>query len=244
MEYRYLGRTGVRVSPLCLGTANFGNPTPEDESIRIINRALEAGINFVDTGNTYGQGHSEKIIGKALAGNGQRHQVVLATKFHYPVGPGPNDQGNSRLHIMRACEDSLRRLQTDYIDLYQVHRPSDKVPIDETLSALTDLVHQGKIRYIGSTTHPAWQLMEAVMVSELKGYARFVSEQPPYNLLDRRIENELVPMCQRYGLGIVPWSPLAMGMLAGRYLKARTIPPNRAQLKGAASIQNVLHRGR
>ena len=233
MEYRYLGRTGVKVSPICLGTSNFGDPTLEHESIRIIQRALEAGINFIDTGNTDGHGQIEKIIGRALAGKGQRHKVVLATKFHYPVGPGPNDRGNSRLHILRACEDSLRRLRTDYIDLYQVHRPSDEIPIDETLSALTDLVRQGKVLYIGSTTHPTWQIMEAIMVSELKGYARFVTEQPPYNLLDRRVEKELDPMCQRYGLGIVPWSPLAMGILAGRYLEDEDYPSgSRAALRG------------
>jgi aryl-alcohol dehydrogenase-like predicted oxidoreductase len=243
MEYRFLGRTGVRVPPICLGSSNFGNPTPEDESIRIIHRALEAGINFIDTGNTYGHGQTETIIGKALADGGWRHQTILATKFHYPVGPGPNDQGNSRLHIIRACEDSLRRLQTDYIDLYQVHRPSEEIPVDETLSALTDLVRQGKVRYIGCSTHPAWQVMEAIMISEQKGYARYVTEQPPYNLLDRRIENELVPLCQRYGLGIVPWSPLAMGMLAGRYLEGTDYPPeSRAARRGGIYAKRVTPR--
>ena len=244
MEYRILGRTGVKVSPLCLGTDNFANPTSEEESIRIIDRALQAGINFLDTSNSYAQGESERIIGRALAQNGRRHQMIIATKVHYPVGPGPNDQGNSRLHIIKACEDSLRRLQTDYIDLYQTHRPSLTIPIEETLGALTDLVRQGKVRYIGCSTDPAWKIMEALMVSELKGYARFVSEQPPYNLLDRRIENELVPLCQAYGLAIIPWSPLAMGILAGRYAGAQDYPAgSRANLRGGIYAERVTTRG-
>jgi aryl-alcohol dehydrogenase-like predicted oxidoreductase len=244
MEYRILGRSGVRVAPLCLGTDNFANPTPEAESIEIINRALDGGINLIDTSNSYVKGESERIIGRALAGNGRRHQVIIATKAHYPTGPGPNDRGNSRLHLMRACEDSLRRLGTDYVDLYQLHRPSFDIPIDETLSALTDLVRQGKVRYIGSSTAPAWKVMEGVMVSELKGYVRFVSEQPPYNLLDRRIENELVPMCQAYGLGILPWTPLAMGVLAGRYADAEHYPAgSRASLRGGIYAERVTARG-
>jgi aryl-alcohol dehydrogenase-like predicted oxidoreductase len=244
MEYRNLGRTGVKVAPLCLGTDNFANPTPEAESIEIINRALDAGVNLIDTSNSYVKGECERIIGRALAENGRRPQVLIATKAHYPTGPGPNDRGNSRLHLMRACEDSLRRLGTDYIDLYQLHRPSFDIPIDETLSALTDLVRQGKVRYIGSSTAPAWKVMEAVMVSETKGYARFVSEQPPYNLLDRRIENELVPMCQAYGLGILPWTPLAMGVLAGRYTDAQNYPSgSRASLRGGIYAERVTARG-
>lgn len=240
MNYRTLGRTGVKISPLCLGTDNFLNPTPEDEAIRMIHQALDAGINLIDTSNSYMRGESERIIGQALAGSGHRHETLIATKVHYPVGPGPNDQGNSRLHIMRACEESLRRLQTDVIDLYQLHRPSFDIPIDETLGALTDLVRQGKVRYLGSSTAPAWKVMEAVLVSELKGYARFVSEQPPYNLLDRRIENELVPMCQAYGLGIISWSPLAMGMLAGRYTEDDIRPEgSRAELRGSIYAERV-----
>lgn len=214
MEYRVLGRTGVKVSPICLGTDNYGIYTPEDTSIRMINTAIDAGINLLDTANVY---ESETIIGKALAENGKRHQVLIASKVHHPVGPGPNDRDLSRLHIIRECEKSLRRLRTDYIDLYQIHRACFHIPVDETLSAMTDLVRQGKVRYIGSSTHPAWKIMEGIMVSELKGYVRFVSEQAPYNLLDRRIENELVPMCQAHGVGILVWSPLAMGILAGRY---------------------------
>lgn len=244
MEYRVLGRTGVKVSPLCLGTDNFANPTPAEEAKRIIDRALEAGINFLDTSNSYAAGESERIIGRALAENGRRNQVILATKVHYPVGPGPNDQGNSRLHIIKACEDSLRRLQTDYIDLYQLHRPSASIPVDETLGALTDLVRQGKVRYIGCSTHPAWQVMEALMVSEMKGYARFVSEQPPYNLLDRRIENELVPLCRAYDLALLPWSPLAMGILTGRYADAEHYPAgSRAALRGSFYAERITARG-
>lgn len=244
MEYRVLGRTGVKVSPLCLGSDNFANPTSEAESIEIINRALDAGINLIDTSNSYAKGEAERIIGRALAANGRRREVLLATKAHYPTGPGPNDRGNSRLHLMRACEDSLRRLQTDYIDLYQLHRPTFDIPIDETLSALNDLVRQGKVRYIGSSTAPAWKVMEALMVSEMKGYVRFVSEQPPYNLLDRRIENELVPMCQAYGLGILPWSPMAMGILAGRYADANSPPPeSRASLRGGIYAERITARG-
>jgi len=233
MDYRTLGRTGVKISPLCLGTDNFGNPTPAPESISIVDRAIEAGINLIDTSNSYANGECERIIGRALELNGLRQQVIIGTKAHYPTGPGPNEQGNSRLHLIRACEESLRRLKTDYIDLYQLHRPSFDIPVDETLGALTDLVRQGKVRYIGSSTAPAWKLMESLMVSEAKGYARFVSEQPPYNLLDRRIENELVPLCRTYGLGILPWSPLAMGLLAGRYQEDSVCPvDSRANLRG------------
>ena len=244
MPYRVLGRTGVKVSPLCLGGDNFLNPISEKDSIRMIDRALDGGLNFFDTSNSYMRGESERIIGKALHANGRRHQTIIATKVHYPVGSGPNDRGNSRLHIMKACEDSLRRLGTDYIDLYQTHRPSFDIPLDETLGALTDLVRQGKVRYIGSSTAPAWHVMEALMVSELKGLARFVSEQPPYNLLDRRIENELVPMCQRHGLGIISWSPLAMGLLAERYSDANKPPANsRAARRGGIYAERVTQRG-
>jgi aryl-alcohol dehydrogenase-like predicted oxidoreductase len=244
MEYRRLGRSGVKIAPLCLGTDNFANPTPEDEAKAMLNRSIDAGINLLDTSNSYAQGESERIIGQALKENGRRHDVLIATKVHYPTGPGPNDRGNGRRHLIQACEDSLRRLQTDHIDLYQLHRPDFEVPVEETLSALTDLVRQGKVRYIGSSTAPAWKVMEAIMVSELRGYVRFVSEQPPYNLLDRRIENELVPMCQAYGLGILPWSPLAMGILAGRYADASADPEqSRAQLRGGIYAQRVTARG-
>jgi len=217
MEYRVLGRTGVRISPICLGTDNFADPTPEDEATRILNRALDEGLNLLDTGDVYADGEGEKIIGRALKANGRRHDVIIATKVDHgkrrpgfslddPSTFGPNGHGHTRLNVIRACESSLRRLQTDYIDLYQVHRYSPDIPLDETLSALNDLVRQGKVRYVGCST-PAWVVQEAIMVSELKGYARYISEQPPYNLLDRRIENELVPMCQANGVGIITWAP-------------------------------------
>jgi len=225
MEYRTLGRTGVQVSALALGTANFGPQTPEQTARRIMQTALDAGINLFDTANGYGDGESERIIGRFLKDTGQRERVVLATKVYYPVGSGPNDQGLSRYHIVRACEDSLRRLRTDRIDLYITHRSaSSTIPVDETLGALSDLVRQGKVLYIGCSTHPAWQVMEALMVSEIKGYARYVAESPPYNLLDRRVENELIPLCQKHGLAVLPWSPMAMGMLAGRYPVGQPFP--------------------
>ncbi|MEM7123126.1 MAG: aldo/keto reductase [Pseudomonadota bacterium] len=255
MEYRKLGRTGVNVSNLCLGTDNFADPTPEDEAAVILNKALDAGINLIDTGDVYADGEGEKIIGRALKASGRRDQVIIGTKVDHgkrrpgysvddPALFGPNDHGHSRLNIIQACENSLRRLQTDYIDLYQIHRPSPDIPWDEQLGALTDLVRQGKVRYIGTSTHPSWAVMEAIMVSEMKGYARFVSEQPPYNLLDRRIENELVPMCQKHGLGLITWAPMAMGVLAGRYTSADSFPENsRANLRGGFYADRVTERG-
>ena len=224
MEYRTLGRTGVKVSPLCLGTMNFPDPSGEAESIAMINRALDGGINFIDTANVYNRGESEKVVGKALKGNGRRDEVVLATKVYGTMGDGPNEGGVSRYHIIKSAEDSLRRLQTDHIDLYQLHRPGLTVPQDETLRAFDDLVRSGKVRYIGCSTHPAWMVMEALAVSERYNLTRYVSEQPPYNLLDRRIENELVPLAQKYDLALLPWSPLAGGILAGRYNDPRNYP--------------------
>ena len=239
MEYRILGRTGVRVSPLCLGTMNFGGPTPEPESIRIIHQALDAGINFVDTANIYVRGESERVVGKALA-DGRREKVILATKVHFPQSDDPNDRGNSRRHIMQAVEDSLIRLQTEWIDLYQMHRPVFDVPQDETLRALDGLVRQGKVRYVGCSTFPAWMDMEALSISEKYGLVRYVTEQPPYNLLDRRIENELVPLAQRYNLGLLPWSPLGMGILAGRYKKSDDAPEgSRVARIGAWAAERV-----
>ncbi len=223
MKYRLLGRTGLRVSPLCLGTLNFGGPTPEAESIRLINLAMEAGINFIDTANSYNQGEAERVIGKALV-PAKRQRIILTSKVHFPQSDDPNDQGNSRRHIFQAVEDSLRRLQTDWIDLYQIHRPVFEIPQDETLRALDDLVCQGKIRYIGTSTYPAWLIMEGLALSERYNLARYVTEQPPYNLLDRRIENELVPLAERYNIGLLPWSPLAMGVLAGRYEHHQSFP--------------------
>ncbi|OGO21202.1 MAG: aldo/keto reductase [Chloroflexi bacterium RBG_16_48_8] len=223
MEYRQLGRTGVRVSPLCLGAMNFGECTEEPEANRIIHKALDAGINFIDTSNSYGDGESERMLGKALA-NGKREMIVLSSKFYFPQSEDPNDQGNSRRHVMQALEDSLRRLNTDWIDLYQIHRPSMDIPQDETLRALDDLVHQGKVRYIGCTTYPTWMVMEALAISEQHNLARFITVQPPYNFLDRRIENELVPLALRYNLGLITWSPIGMGILAGRYQSVDLTP--------------------
>jgi aryl-alcohol dehydrogenase-like predicted oxidoreductase len=230
MEYRALGRTGVEVSPLCLGAMMFGawgNPD-HDESIRVIHRALDAGINFVDTADVYSQGESEEIVGKAL--QGRRDQVVLATKFHGRMGEGPNRSGNSRRWIVQEVEASLRRLQTDWIDLYQVHRPEPGTDVDETLGALSDLVHQGKIRYLGSSTFPAHEIVEAQWVAERRGRERFVCEQPPYSLLVRGIEADVLPVCERYGMAVIPWSPLAGGWLSGRWRKGQEPPDStRAQ---------------
>ncbi len=232
MDYRILGCSGLKVSPLCLGTMNFGGPTPEAEAIQIINRALEGGINFVDTADIYHAGESERIVGKALKENGRRDKIVLATKVYNRMGNGPNDEDLSRYHVIKACEDSLRRLQTDRIDLYQLHRPSAFVPQEETLRALDDLVQAGKVLYIGSTTFPAWMIMEGLAISQQYGWTRYISEQPPYNLLDRRIENELVPLALKYNLAIIPWSPIAMGILAGKYPPGDTAPPGSRLAEG------------
>ena len=224
MEYRTLGRTGVEVSSLCLGAMMFGawgNPD-HDESIRIIHEALDAGINFVDTADVYSSGESEEILAKALAG--RRDRIVLATKFHGQMGEGQNRSGNSRRWIMQEVDESLRRLGTDWIDLYQVHRPEPGTDIDETLGALTDLVRAGKIRYLGSSTFPAHAIVEAQWVAERRGRERFVCEQPPYSLLVRGIERDVLPVCEQYGMGVIPWSPLAGGWLSGRYRKEQELP--------------------
>jgi aryl-alcohol dehydrogenase-like predicted oxidoreductase len=225
MNYRTLGTTGTKVSPLCLGAMMFGgwgNPD-HDDSIRIIHRALDAGINFIDTADVYSRGESEEIVGKALAG-GKREHVVLATKVHGTMGDDPNEFGNSRRWIVREVDNSLRRLKTDWIDLYQIHRPEADTDIDETLGALSDLVHAGKVRYIGSSTFPASQIVEAQWVAQRRGRERFVCEQPPYSLLVREVENDVLPTAQRYGMGVIPWSPLAGGWLSGRYRKGEDAP--------------------
>ncbi|HLF89291.1 MAG TPA: aldo/keto reductase [Anaerolineales bacterium] len=244
MNYRPLGCTGVRVSPLCLGTFNFGSATPESDAIRIIHKAIGAGINFIDTADYYTNGESERIVGKALKGRA-RAGVLIATKVHYPMpgDPDPNGWGNSRYHVLNAVEASLRRLNTDHIDLYQLHRPDFSIPQEETLRALDDLVTQGKVRYTGSSTFPAWMVMEALGISERRGWVRFVTEQPPYNLLDRRIENELVPLALKYGIGLLPWSPLAIGMLTGRYTDAARFPADsRAGRIGAIYADRITER--
>ncbi len=245
MEYRMLGRTGVQVTSLCLGTMNFGGPTNEADSIAIINRALDGGINFIDTANVYTGGESERIVGKAFKENGRRDEIVLATKVFNRMGDGPNDRGVSRYHIMKACDDSLRRLGVDHIDLYQLHRPPMGVPVDETLRAFDDLIRAGKVRYIGASTHPAWMVMEALATSERLQLNRYISEQPPYNLLDRRIENELVPLALKHGLAILPWSPLAGGILAGRYPLDGEIPAGSRITRADKNFQDrVTRKGR
>ncbi|HXD11592.1 MAG TPA: aldo/keto reductase [Anaerolineales bacterium] len=245
MEYRRLGRSGVLVSPLCLGTMNFGGSTDETEAFAIMRKAVDGGINFFDTANVYTKGESERITGKFLKDNHLRDRIVLATKVFSRVGDLPNDGGGTRYHIIKACEDSLQRLQTDHIDLYQLHRPPLTHPQEETLRALDDLIRAGKVRYAGCSTHPAWMVMEALAVSERYGLNRYISEQPPYNLLDRRIENELVPLCQKYDLAILPWSPLAMGILAGRYLQTVSFPEDsRAHLWDSSMVKaRVTQRG-
>ncbi|GAA4183227.1 aldo/keto reductase [Streptosporangium oxazolinicum] len=228
MRYRTLGRTGIRVSPYALGAMMFGaigNPD-HDDSIRIIHKALDAGINFVDTADAYSRGESEEIVGKAL--KGRRDDVVLATKLHLPMGDDPNQRGNSRRWIMTAVENSLRRLRTDHIDLYQIHRPDPDTDIEETLSALSDLIHSGKVRVVGSSTMPASDIVEAQWVAERRGLERFRTEQPTYSILNRGIETEVLPVAQRYGMGTLVWSPLAKGMLTGRIRKGQRTDLRRA----------------
>jgi aryl-alcohol dehydrogenase-like predicted oxidoreductase len=224
MQLRNLGSTGVKVSPLCLGAMMFGDwgNSDHDDSVRIIHAALDAGINFIDTADVYSRGESEEIVGKAL--KGRRDNVVLATKVHGPMGDDPNEAGNSRRWIVKEVDNSLRRLQTDWIDLYQIHRPEEDTDIDGTLGVLSDLVRQGKVRYIGSSTFPPSQIVEAQWVAEKRGRERFICEQPPYSLLVRGIENDVLPTCRRYGMGVIPWSPLAGGWLSGKWRKGQDAP--------------------
>ncbi len=225
MRYRSLGTTGVKVSPLCLGAMMFGGfgNRDHDECVRIIHAALEAGLNFIDTADVYSAGESEEIVGKALSG--RRDDVVLATKLNGQMGDDPNNRGNSRRWIVREVENSLRRLGTDHIDLYQIHRPDAGTDIDDTLSALSDLVHQGKVRYLGSSTFPAEAIVEAQWMAEKRGHERFRVEQPPYSIFTRAIEASVLPTCERYGMGVIPWSPLNGGFLTGRYRPGKTRPP-------------------
>jgi aryl-alcohol dehydrogenase-like predicted oxidoreductase len=230
MNHRILGRTGMQVTPLCLGAMMFGewgNPDHED-SVRIIHRALDAGINFIDTADVYSRGESEEIVAKALRG-GRRDNVILATKVHGTMGDDPNEFGNSRRWIVREVENSLRRLGTDWIDLYQIHRPEADTDIDETLGALSDLIHAGKVRAIGSSTFPASQIVEAQWVAARRGRERFVCEQPPYSMLVRGVEADVLPTCARYGMGVIPWSPLAGGWLSGRWRKGQEPPTSSRQ---------------
>jgi aryl-alcohol dehydrogenase-like predicted oxidoreductase len=224
MRMRTLGTTGVQVSEHCLGAMMFGkwgNPD-HDDCVRIAHRAFDAGVNFVDTADVYSSGESEEIVGKVIAG--RRDDVVLATKVMAPMGDSPNTRGNSRRWIQLEVENSLHRLGTEWIDLYQVHRPDESADIDDTLGALSDLVHQGKVRYAGSSTFPAEYIVEAQWVADRRGRERFRCEQPPYSILVREIERAVLPTCQRYGMGVIPWSPLAGGYLTGRYRKGGDIP--------------------
>jgi aryl-alcohol dehydrogenase-like predicted oxidoreductase len=225
MEYRVLGRTGLRVTPLCLGTMMFGKWGNPDhaESIRIIHHALDAGINFVDAADQYSGGEAEEIVAKALA-DGRRDRVILTSKFHWPMSDDPNERGNSRRWAIRALDDSLRRLNTDWIDLYQVHRPDPDTDIDETLGALTDMVRAGKIRSIGTSGFAPHQLVEAQWVSERRGRERFATEQPPYSMLVRGVEANVLEVCRRYELGVLTWGPLCGGWLSGRYRHGQDLP--------------------
>ncbi len=243
MEYRRLGRSGLRISSLVVGTMNFGGPTEKGESFRIIDAAIEAGINVFDSADIYADGESERILGEALVRNGKRRDVLVTTKTFQRSGPGPNDFGNSKHHIFESCENSLRRLKTDYIDIYFLHRTDFDVPQEESLGALDLLVKQGKVRYIACSTHPAWRTVEALWISDRYHYPKFICEQPPYNLLDRRIENEIIPMCSVYDLGIITWSPLAQGVLACRYEDASNLPEGSRGTQRAFYAERITQQG-
>lgn len=223
MEYRLLGRTGVRVSPVCLGTMMFGGPTGDDDSIEIMHKAFDLGINFVDTANMYNAGESERVVGNGIAG--RREQIVLATKGRQKMGDGPNQQGATRLHLMAELDASLNRLNTDYIDIYYTHTPDYDTPIDETLRAMDDMVRSGKVRYIACSNFRAWRLCEALWSSDKLGLDRFCCIQPLYNIVNRDIEVELFPLCEEHGIGVVSYSPLARGVLTGKYLPGQNPDP-------------------
>jgi len=224
MEYRKLGNSGLKVSEIGLGGNNFGWWANEQNSITVISHALDTGINFIDTADSYDQGHSEEFVGKSI--KGRRSQVIIATKFGFPMGDGPNDRGGSRYHVMKSVDASLKRLQTDYIDLYQVHLPDATTPIEETLRTLDGLVRAGKVRYTGCSNFAAWQLCEALWTSKSNNLQSFVTVQPRYNLLQRQIERELVPCCQAYNIGVIPYHPLAGGFLTGKYRQGEKAPPD------------------
>ncbi len=215
MKYNRLGRTGLRVSEVCMGTMTFGGVTDEAEAQKMVDRCLDAGVNFFDTANVYTEGRSEEILGRTIGD--RRDTLVIATKVFNAQGSGPNDMGLSRKHIMQACEASLRRLGTDYIDLYQVHADDHETPLEETLRALDQLVRDGKVRYIGASNHVAWRLSDALWISETRGLARYECLQPLYNLIERGVDAELLPLCRDKGVGIITWSPLASGWLTGKY---------------------------
>ncbi len=215
MEYRRLGKSGLKVSEICLGTMTFGHGADEAEANRMVHLACDAGVNFFDTANSYGDGESEVLLGKTL--KGRRRDAVVATKFFNPMGTGPNDSGMSRRHIMQTIDDSLKRLQMDYVDIYYIHHVDTQTPLEEMLRALDDLVQQGKVRYTACSNYQAWRLSEALWVSTLNGWTQFTCYQPQYSLVVRDIEQEIVPLCEHKGLGIVVWSPLAGGFLSGKY---------------------------
>jgi aryl-alcohol dehydrogenase-like predicted oxidoreductase len=235
MEYRRLGDTGLMVSELCLGCMTFGREASEEDSKRLVDRFLDAGGNFIDTADVYSKGVSEEITGRAI--KGVRDDVVLATKVYFPMGEGPNDTGLSRKHVTQGCEDSLRRLGTDYIDLYQVHCWDSATPLKETLSALTDLVRSGKVRYIGVSNFTGWQLVKSVCLSEANGLERFVCLQPQYSLVERNIEREILPICLEEGLGVIPWSPLGGGFLSGKYRREEEPPQGSRISEAVASME-------
>ncbi|MDQ3700651.1 MAG: aldo/keto reductase [Chloroflexota bacterium] len=232
MKIKQLGRTGLKVSEVCLGTMTFGSQADEPTAFAIMDAAERAGVTFFDTADVYPMGaapedvgNTERIVGAWLKEHGARERIVLATKCRGRTGPGPNDEGLSRKHVIRACEDSLRRLQTDYIDLYQTHRPDTDTPIEETMRALDDLVRDGKVRYVGSSNYPAWRLADALWTSRLHGLARYECAQPRYNILFRMIEDEVLPLCRAHGVGVIAYNPLAAGMLTGKYLETREVQP-------------------
>lgn len=227
MEYRRMGRSGLKLSEICLGTMTFGHGTDQTEANRIVDIAFDAGINFFDTANSYSHGESEIMLGKAL--QGRRREAIVASKFFNPMGPGPNDSGMSRVHIMQAIEDSLRRLQMDYLDIYYIHHVDPETLLEEMLRALDDLVHQGKVRYIGCSNYEAWRLMESLWISDFKNLARFECYQPQYNLVVRDIEQEIIPICELKGLGVITWAPLGGGFLSGKYA------PGQRKLEGTRS---------
>lgn len=242
MDYRRMGRSGLKVSEICLGTMTFGHGADAAESARITDACLDAGLNFFDTANTYNAGVSETILGNIL--KGRRRQAVVASKVFNPMGPGPNDSGMSRLHIMHAVEDSLRRLQTDYLDIYYIHHVDVQTPLEEMLRAMDDLVRSGKVRYIAASNYEAWRLMEALWISETKGLARFECYQPQYSLVVRDIEQEIVPVCELKGLGVVVWSPLAGGYLAGKYRPGGAKPNDTRAAEGWAFPERYFHPAR
>ncbi len=237
MEYRTLGGCGVKVSELCLGTMMFGGPTPDDESQRMINVAIDAGINFLDTADKYNQGESERVVGRAIAN--RREEIVLATKVTLPMGEGPNMSGSSRKHIIEGCEASLRRLGTDYIDLYYLHKPDPETPIEESLSAMDHLVRQGKVLYVGLSNFPAWRVADALGVQAIQGWDPVAAVQPLYNVANRDIEVELLPACDELGLGVVTYSPIARGVLTGKYVQGQEPPPDSRVGRGNERIMQT-----